>query len=81
MKLLSRVLKEDKYMPFVSAVGGLSHSFGQIISAFIIYGITKIEAFIVYAPLIFVISIFSGILVGIVGKKTIKLIDSFQLIK
>ena len=64
MKLLSKALKEEKYMPFVSAVGGLSHSFGQIISAFIIYGITKIEAFIVYAPLIFVISIFSGILVG-----------------
>ena len=81
MKILSKALKEEKYMPFVSAIGGLSHSFGQIVSAFIIYGITKIEAFIVYAPLIFVISIFSGVLVGIVGKKTIKLIDTYQLIK
>lgn len=80
MKLLIKVLNEEKYMPFVSALGGISHSLGQIISAFAIYGITRIEAFIVYAPLIFLVSIVSGILVGIVGKKTIKLIDNFQLI-
>ena len=80
MKLLNFLLKDEKYMPFISAIGGISHSLGQIISAFAIYGIDNIEAFIIYSPMIFLISIISGILVGIVGKKVIKVLDSHQLI-
>lgn len=80
MKLLKNLLKEEKYIMFISAVGGISHSLGQIIAAFIIYDIVKIEAFIIYSPLIFIISIIAGLLVGIVGRKTIKILDAHQLL-
>lgn len=80
MKLLQFLLKEEKYMPFISAIGGISHSLGQIIAAFTIYGIDNIEAFIIYSPMIFLISIASGILVGIVGQRVIKVLDAHQLL-
>lgn len=80
MKFLKHLLKDEKYIMFVSAVGGISHSLGQIISAFAIYGIVKIEAFIIYSPLIFLVSIISGLLVGIVGRKTIKILDAHELL-
>lgn len=81
MTVLHRALKEDKYLIFISLVGAITHSVGQIITAFAIYGIQKIEAWIIYAPYILIISAITGVLVGIVGSKTIKMLKANGLIK
>lgn len=79
MTLLYKVFKNEKYLVFVSAIGGASHSIGQIIAAFMIYGINEIEAYLIYAPIILIISIVTGILVGIVAQKVIRILKSHFL--
>lgn len=81
MTLLHKTLKDDKYLIFISLVGAITHSIGQIVTAFMIYDIQKIEAWIIYAPYILIISAITGFLVGIVGTKTVKMLKANGLIK
>lgn len=81
MTILYRTLKSDKYLIFISLVGAIAHSVGQIITAFLIYKIDQVEAWLIYSPLILIISAASGILVGIVGTRAIKMLKANGLMK
>lgn len=81
MTLLYRALKNEKYIVFISAIGGITHSLGQIIAAFTIYGIKEIEGYLIYAPIILLISLATGILVGIVSRKVLHILIQHNLIE
>jgi len=80
MSLLKKMLKEDKYIIFISSIGAVAHIVGQIVAAFVLYGINDIRAFLLYAPYLMIISIVSGIVMGFISSKAIKLLDNTKLI-
>ena len=53
----------------VSIIGSISHSIGQIIMAYLIL---KNNSVYVYLPILLLISIVTGILVGIISKEIVK---------
>ncbi len=81
MTVLYRTLKNDKYLIFISVVGAIAHSVGQIVTAFLMYNMDKVESWLVYSPLILIISAISGFLVGIVATRTIKMLKASGLMK
>ncbi len=85
VKLLS-----NKYVIFVSAVGGFAHSFGQIIFGFMYYGLIDIKQTIlngtvdlnvlIYSPIMLLMGIITGILVGFVTKQLNNTINKQNII-
>ncbi len=81
MTVLYRTLKNDKYLIFISVVGAIAHSVGQIVTAFLMYNMDKVESWLIYSPLILIISAISGFLVGIVATRAIKMLKASGLMK
>lgn len=89
MYFLSRLLKGEKMIVFVSAIGGFTHSLGQIIAGFIINGFITlenikeagIELVIIYSPLMLVLGVVTGIIVGLIAYRINKIIKKNGLIK
>ena len=80
MTIFNKMFKSDKYIIFISAAGGLSHSLGQLLTAFAIYGINQTETFLIYSPMILLVGLIAGCLVGVVGQKVVQLLDSYRII-
>lgn len=80
MSLLLKLLKKDKYLYFVSSIGGFMHSLGQIIAGFTYYGLLDCNHIIVereidlniliYSPLILIVGLITGLLIGFIVKCT-----------
>lgn len=79
MYFLFKILKNNKYIMFVSSVGGFFHSLGQIIFGFMYYGLIDISQTIltgkidvnvlIYSPVMLLMGIITGVLIGIVSKQ------------
>lgn len=83
MKLLQKVFNSDKSIIFVSLIGAVTHTIGQTIMAFILYGFNEFTAFtgfLLYVPWLVLISIATGALMGVVTTQTVKLIDNHNII-
>lgn len=76
MSLLRKTLKGDKMTPFISIVGSVAHTLGQIIVGFLIYSIEIGKGFLIYVPLLIIMSIIVGLIVGYISKMAIKLLDT-----
>lgn len=81
MTLLYKILKEDKYLIFISFVGSITHTLCQVLTAFIIYGIMQIESYLIYLPIVLPTSAIMGILVGIISKKVIKMLKASTIME
>lgn len=57
----------------VSIIGSISHSIGQLIMAYIIL---KNNSVYLYLPMLLIISIITGILVGIISKEIVKFLKN-----
>lgn len=57
----------------VSIIGSISHSIGQLIMAYIIL---KNNSVYLYLPILLIISIATGILVGIISKEMVKYLNN-----
>lgn len=78
MYLLYKLLSNEKYLVFVSGVGGFFHSLGQIIFGFIYYGLIDVGKTIltgevdinvlIYSPVMLIMGIVTGILMGLVAR-------------
>ena len=84
MYFLRKVNKSSKFMIFVSMVGGFTHSFGQICANLVFYGqidpdVAK-SAILLYAPVILLIGIISGLAVGSITFKLNDLINKNNLL-
>ena len=78
MYLLYKLLSNEKYLVFVSGVGGFFHSLGQIVFGFIYYGLIDVGKTIltgevdinvlIYSPVMLIMGIVTGILMGLVAR-------------
>ena len=50
-------------------VGGFTHSFGQICASLIFYQTFTIQSILLYSPLILLIGLVSGVLIGLITFK------------
>lgn len=79
-------LKKNKYIYFVSAVGGFSHSFGQIIFGFMYYGLIDINQNIldknvlIYSPVMLLMGIITGLLMGFVAQSVNRYLNEQHII-
>ncbi len=79
MEFLFRLLGKEKNIWFISGIGGLTHSLGQIIFGFLYYGLIDIKNIVhnhivdvnilIYSPLILIAGLITGIIMGIIAKK------------
>ena len=69
MYLLQKINKKSWFMIFVSMVGGFTHSFGQICASLIFYQTFTIQSILLYSPLILLIGLVSGVLIGLITFK------------
>ena len=91
MMLLFKCLGKGKHIYFVSAVGGFMHSLGQILFAFMYYGLIDIKNIVInhqidlnvliYAPCILIAGLITGIFVGAVAKLLNKYIYKLNIIE
>ena len=80
MYFLRKLSKSNKFMIFVSLVGGFMHSFGQICASLLFYGNFTISAILIYSPLVLLIGVVSGTLVGLITSKLNNLIKKNNLL-
>ena len=73
--------KDIKYIYIISAIGGFSHSLGQIIFGFLWYGLIDLNSvlqgnipsdMLIYAPFMLITGLITGFLIGAVAKQTNK---------
>ena len=77
MFLIKKCLTKSKFTPFIGLIGGFLHPIGQIIGAIIIYGFKAFFASsILTAPMMLVLGIITGILVGISSKQINKVLET-----
>lgn len=73
MSILKKGLKSKKTMIFVSAVGGLTHGFGQLIANGVLYlvgsGVASLGSLLIMAPSVLILGIITGIIIGFVSYK------------
>lgn len=71
MYLLKNILK-NKYIVFVSMVGGFIHMLFQILTIMILYNLY--DYVVLYSPFLLMFGMLSGLVVGFVAKKVLSLI-------
>ena len=81
MYFLQKINKKSWFMIFVSMVGGFTHAFGQICASLIFYHAATIQSILLYSPLILMIGLISGILVGFITFKLNDVIIKHNLLK
>lgn len=69
MYLLKKLLKQ-KYLIFISMIGGITHIIGQLIAIFAIYGIyhINISSTVIIVPIFLSLGLITGIIIGIITK-------------
>lgn len=90
MYILFKILANNKHIVFVSGVGGFFHSLGQIIFGFIYYGLIDISQTIltgkidvnvlIYSPVMLLMGIVTGVIMGIVAKKLNEFLNNQHII-
>lgn len=75
MILFKNIIKKDFFMIYVSALGGLIHSLGQLLVVYLIYQTKEI---LTYFPIILIFGLVTGIIIGVVGFGIYKIIKNFN---
>lgn len=81
MFFLKNISCKNTFMIFVSLVGGFMHSLGQILATLALYNMFATQTVLLYSPLILLIGIISGTIVGIITFKLNDLIKKHNLLK
>lgn len=77
MYVFKRVLVKPHFTPFIGLIGGFLHPIGQIIGAILIYGIKDfLASSMITAPIMLILGIVTGIIVGITAKYVNKMLEN-----
>ncbi len=77
MYLFKKSLNDRKYIPFISILGGVAHGFIQVVAATVYYGFDNSLMSFVYLPIILLIGVISGYLIGLLAQKIMKTTNKF----
>ena len=80
MFLLSRLLNKSKMLYFISICGGFFHIVGQLLGSIVMYRL-PLNTYLLYAPILLVVGIFTGLLIGMITKQIIKLFDKKNILE
>lgn len=88
MFLLVKLIKNIKYIYFVSAVGGFCHSLGQIVFGFLYYGLIDLKQLfldgsidsdiLIYSPIILLVGLITGVIIGGIAMQVNKILNNQQ---
>ena len=81
MFILRKFNPKNRFMIFVSMVGGFTHTLGQVLSSLLFYQNLNINSIILYSPFILTIGLISGLLIGLITFKLNDIIQKHNLLK
>lgn len=73
MSFLKNILRKEKYVIFISSVGGFTHTLGQITASAIFYGLFSTNKdLLLYLPFFLVLGIITGFIMGLIAEQLLK---------
>ena len=70
MVIFKKTLPKSRFTPFIGLIGGFLHPIGQFIGVMVIYGYKEFFASsIIKAPIMLIMGVITGIIVGLSSKK------------
>lgn len=77
MYVFKKLLPNERFTPFIGLIGGFLHPIGQFIGVSLIYGFKEfLASSILSAPIMLVMGIITGLLVGLSSKKINKILEN-----
>lgn len=85
MYVIYKMLNRPKSLIFVSGVGGFFHTFGQLVSGFLYYGLfdtveVGLTTIVLYSPFLLLVGALTGFFMGFISSKVNNIIRSQHII-